>query len=1111
MPAPAPARAPSRRSRWRLPTLAVRTTMLGRTTRQDASAPPAPVSTERPVVTWRVGVLAGLAVLTLVAAVGVLLAPVTVDDPVVSWPQAGQRAHSTVLPLVPYRPLSLDARVPCTVLSALDREPDGGDALRTLPATTSKPATVSQGLVVAVHRGVVQVSTSGELLLREALPTGECTYQILADAGGVRVLRDGAPRRSTARRGPAALRVPEVSELATDVDGQPASAGLAVSLHTDARYESTPTGLKIGLLVVCAAALLALLAWAWRWWGGQVAHSQRPRLGLADAVLVVVSAVWVLLAPTNFDDPWYLLMARGANSSGSVSNAIYMFNVTENPFVASQYVLQAWGWLGHFPGVSWGLAWMRLVPLGYGLVTWLLLRLLLVAGFGHELGTGRTTWALLVAYLLWWLPYGMTLRPEPLIVLLAAATLLLAELARRRHSVGALVVATATAALAMSVSPSGLVAAAPLVLALPWLRRWLHAQGAVTRVATVLALAAASTSLVLVGFADATLGDVLESTAVHQWYYQTFPWYRETVHYQTILSFEDSSQWARRAPVVLTIAVLLIVAGGRTGTLSKDTLSKNTTSNDPVRRLLMRSAAYSTIALALLTPTPTKFVNHFGAAAAAPTVLLAAALLRSPLSACRLSRRCSACRLSRRHYYVGVITAVLGAATLVSAMSLSFAGPNLWRPYSDRGQPFGDHLTAAQDQPDLGSMRPTLGGVQLANPTLWVAVVLAAACGMWWWRRRGRDTGLTPDRAVLLAGSTAIVVMTIVVFVWAPMRQYPGWSVALSATREVQGEPCALADYAQVLVDTAAQPVPTGPAITDGVFAAAAGRPAPVPAPAPGTLVWHDAGESDPITGPKISLSKISPPETGPPELGAKLGLLVTPWFTLPADGGTDLLIPLLGTRAGQQLTLEYATAAGPNPAVAGSTPLPVDHTVPRTQWQQTALALNRLGTRRPSRVRLIIRGQVTGTDSWLAVGQPRLARWQPLAALTAGALVYADQLTATLLPCVNQVVVEHGIAQAPEVLVRSDEGFSRGFLDLGFELQRGGTLVPVSRCATTVRIPARLVPSGPPTLPWGRVERVVYDHPVGLVDLHVEALRRTGWTRLPTLADKNYHGDPTG
>jgi Mycobacterial cell wall arabinan synthesis protein/Arabinosyltransferase concanavalin like domain/EmbC C-terminal domain len=1097
------------------------------------AVPAAPDADQTPAwlaLRWQARVLAGLALLTLLAALGVLLAPVVADDPVVSWPPAGQRPRSTVLPLVPYRPLSLQARVPCTALSALDRRSEGGEALRTLPATASKPGAVSQGLVVAVHRGVVQVSSSGKILVREVLPAGGCIYRVLADAGGVRVLRDGAPRRS------AGLRVPEVSELVTDVEDQPASVGLAVSLHTDARYESTPTALKTSLLLGCALAMLALLGLAWRWWGGQPAHPPqpigRPRLGVVDAVLVVVSVVWVLLAPTNFDDPWYVLMARGAQRSGSVGNAIYMFNVTENPFVASQYVLQLWGWLGHFWGVSWGLAWMRLVPLAYGLATWLLLRAFLVVSSARQLGTGRAGWALLVAYLLWWLPYGMTLRPEPLIVLLAAATLLLAELARRRRSVGALAVATATAALAMSVSPSGLVAVAPLLLALPWVWRWLRAQPAVARVAAVLLLAASGTSLVLVGFADATFGDVLESTAVHQWYYQTFSWYQETVHYQTILSFEDSSQWARRAPVVLTIAVLLLVA---VDSAAHVRTGQDSAGTDPVRQLRRRSAACSALALVLLAPTPTKFVNHFGAAAAAPTVLLAAALLRSPLPEGRrwldgrLGRRWSDGRLGRRgNRSVGVITAATGTATLVGAMSLSFAGPNLWRPYSDQGQPFGDHLTAAQDHPDLGSMRPSLGPVQLANPALWVAVALTAAAVLWW-HRRGRTSGLRPDRAVLLTGSTTIVVMTIVVFTWAPVRQYPGWSVAVSTIRAVQGDPCALADYAQVLVDTAAQPVPGGPAVTEGSFAAAAGRPTPLPAPAPGTLVWHNAFEPDPSTGPPVTPPAISPPETGPAEIDARLGLLVTPWFTLPPAGGTTLLVPLLGSWAGQQLTLEYATAAGQRPAVTGRRPLPVDHlglvdpttsmdptssvdpTRPRAQWRQIAVDLDRLGPVRPARVRLVVRTRLSGTRSWLAVGQPRLARWRPLATLTAGAPVYVDQLTATLVPCVAQVGVEHGIARAPEVLVRSDEGFGRGFLDLSFELLRGGTLVPVNRCATIVRVPARLVPAGPPTLPWGRVERVVYDHPVGLVDLHVQTRWRAGWTRLPTLADKSYHGDPVG
>jgi hypothetical protein len=1071
VPVPDTSRAPSPRVRWLFHSL-IQGHLAARSavTASHPAAAPAPERTgTRQAPRWQAAVLAGLALLTLMAAIGVLLAPVVADDPVVNWPRAGQPPRSTVLPLVPYRPLSLDARLPCTALSALDQRPGGGDALRTLPASAGKTGTLSQGLLVTMHSGLLQISASGRSLVREKLPPGGCTYRVLADADGVRVLRDGVVR------GEGAVRVPEVSELSTDLDGHSAATGMAVSLHPDARYESTPTALKIGLLLVCAAALLTLLGLAWCWWGGQPVPVRYPRPRVADAVLAAVSGVWVLLAPTNFDDSWYALMARGADPSGSVGNAIYMFNASETPFVSSEYVLQAWGALGQFLGVGWGLAWLRLVPLTYGLVTWLLLRLLLVTGSGSELDTPRAAWALLVAYLLWWLPYGMTLRPEPLIVLLAAATLLLTQLARRRRSVGALATATTTAVLAMTVSPSGLVAAAPLVLALPWLWAWLRAQRTMARVAALLVLVATGTSLVLVGCADATLGDVLEATAVHQWYYQAFPWYQEYIHYLTILSFKDSSQWARRAPVVFTIAVVALVAMSRGRRPS-------TGSDDPLRRLLVSSAACSALALVLLAPTPTKFVNHFGAAAAAPTLLLAAALLRSPL------------------HFSSKRLALAGTALLIGAVSWSFAGPNIWRPYSDRGQPFGNHLTLAEDRVDLVSVRPKLGPVQLANPLVWVTVALAVAWGLRWWRRRGRDTGLTPDRAVLITGSTAIVAMTVIVFVWAPLRQYPGWSVASAMLRSAQGEPCSLADHAQVLLDTPAQPVPGGPAASYGAFAAAAGRPSPVPPPAPGTLVWHD------IVTPGEGSDLETHPDTG--RLTKPGGLLVTSWFTLPAQGGTTLLVPVLGARTSQKLTMEYATTAGADPDVAGSVALTVDRTTPQTEWQQAAVALDRLGTKRPSSVRLVIHERVSSADNRLAVGQPRLAGWRPLTALTAGRPVYVDQLTATLLPCLDQVGVEHGIARAPEFLVLSDEGFGRGFLDLGFELSRGGTQVPVGRSATTVRIPTRLVPSGAPSLPWGRVERVIYDHPVGLVDLHVDQLRRAGWTRLPTLAAKSYHGD---
>jgi arabinosyltransferase B/arabinosyltransferase C len=312
------------------------------------------------------------------------------------------------------------------------------------------------------------------------------------------------------------------------------------------------------------------------------------------------------------------------------------------------------------------------------------------------------------------------------------------------------------------------------------------------------------------------------------------------------------------------------------------------------------------------------------------------------------------------------------------------------------------------------------------------------------------------------------------------MREYPGWTVAMSTTKTLLGQKCGLTNYLFLMRDTPEQPVASGPASTQGAFQAAAGEPAPVPPPTPDSTVWHDA--------------LLSGPETGE---------LVTPWFALPAKtDATHLLVPLLGRRADQQLSLQYATAPGPNPPVAGSTPLEVDLSVPDSAWQQASVALGSLGPHRPTSVRLVVRDQITGAGTWIAVAQPRLAAPHPL---PAGEPVYVDQVTATLLPCVDQVSVAHGIAGAPQLRILGDEGFSREFLDLGFEVDRGGTQVQADRSATTVRIPSWLAPEGPPTLPWGRVERVVYDYPVGLVDLHVGHEQRSGWTRLPTLADKAY------
>jgi arabinosyltransferase B/arabinosyltransferase C len=982
--------------------------------------------------------MAALALVTGVLGILVMLAPVIADDPMVSWPPAGQQPRSTVLPLSPYRPLQLTATIPCATLYALDAQPGGGEALRTLPADVGTAP--GEGLVVAAEQGVVTVTASGAEVLREAVPSVRCSYQVLADAGGVRVARDGAGIATRTH-----LLVPEVAELQTDAVGT--ATGLSVQLHTDARYQSRPTLLKTAVLVAHGLALAALLVLAWRRWPGAGSGLVRPRLSWADAVVVAVSLFWVVAGPVNIDDSWYLLMARNAMQSGYLGNVIYQFNVTENPFVASQYAMQAWGALGG----QWSLGWMRLLPLAYGLATYALLRVLVATALGRVAQRPLVAWAVAAAHLLWWLPYGMTLRPEPLIALGTAGVLVFSELARRRRSVGVFAVAVAVAALTVTASPTGLVAAAPLMVCLPWLWQWWRAESARSRVTAALLVGAAASIVIPVAFADATVGDVLESVAVHRWYYRQYAWYEEYLHYADLLVPDERGAWGKRLPVLLTLGVLLAVAlgaGRRPGTAGRS------------GQLLGEAAAITALGLVVMALTPTKWVNHFGAVAAPATVLLAAALIRSPLP--------------RR---VGAATMAIGSAGLVAAVSVAFAGPNLWRPLSDWGQPFGNHLFI--DRPyEQSLLAPSLGPLALRNPLLWLAV---AAVGWWWLRRLG------PTRAVLVTATALGVALMLLVFTIAPLRQYPGTSVTLMNLRALTGRPCGLAPAVQVLTGIAPG---LGPAVgsatlTGDMRATRLPESTPVPISAlPNSTVWHDD-----VPG------------------GTGTGSLQTPWYPLPGHlAGGWVTVPMRGKlNQEQRLVVQVATGDPAAPGQVRTVPLPAVGDKPN--WTEVAVALADAGLAAPTAVRVVAQDRVAGPASWLAVAQPRLTAPRPVTDFIAGRPVFADQVSAALWPCVQQIAVRDGLVQPPALRLRAADGLEDSILDNSTFADNGGTLLQVDRTAKFVEVPSRLVPPGAPMLGWGHVDEVIYLHPVGLVDLHVGALRRAGWTRLPTLIGQRYTG----
>ncbi|MFP5021062.1 arabinosyltransferase domain-containing protein [Pseudonocardia phyllosphaerae] len=988
-----------------------------------------------------------LAGLTCVLGAAAALAPVNADDPVLTWPQAGRAPESTTVPLAPYRPLELTATVPCATVAGVAAA-GGGDVLRTMPAGVN--AGTAPSLAVTASGPDLTVRSGSETLY--AGPAGQgCTWTFTAGTSGTTLSRDGAP---VAER--PALAPPQVAELATDATG-PAAAGLGVQLHTDARYESSPSALKIVLLVAHLLALAATLAVAVRTWTGtRPPFAARLRPTVADAVVVVVSIAWAFLGPINIDDSWYALMARQGAATGAVGNAIYQFNVSEAPFTTSQYLLQFWGQLGDALGLpGWGLLWLRVVPVALGFGTWVLLRATLAALTGRA---GTRAWpaaALAVGHLLWFCAYGISLRPEPAGTAATAGVLLLVALALRTGSVGLLAPAVAVAVAGVTTAPTALVAAAPLLLALPMVGRHLAAAGWPTRVTTALVAAAAASVIVPLGMWDATLADVRESFAVHRWYYYQYSWFSEIEHYANLFGPDEQGTWGRRLPVALALALLvtgLVALGRRRG------------SGGPTGDALAFAWATTGLGLAAVAVSPTKWVNHFGAVAAPAALLVAVALIHGPLP-----RRVP-----------GRVVAI-GTAVLVVAASVAFAGPNLWRPLSDWGQAFGSHTQF--DSPILvNRLAPHVGPLYLRNPLVWVAVALVA---FWWLRRRrraGHASGPGPERAVLAVAGAGGVALMLLLFAAAPVAQAPGASVASMNAAALAGRPCGLADAVSVQVPQPAAP-PAGPARLTGD--AREGTP-PDRSPAPdGGTTWHT-------------------------QVGAAAGTgsVTTGWYPVP-PGTTTVLVPATGDVRPEQ---SVAVEAGTGPVGAPSATVRVAATLPEDkQADWTTVAADLSGQQLPgpvTQVRMIAEDRASGADTWFAVGAPQPTRAERAGQLIGDAPAFADQVTATLWPCQNQAIARHGIVDAPQWRMRTGDDMEGATGDNAWFAANGGVFTGIGRTARFEELPSRLDPAGGRAMyPWGHVDRVVYEHPPGRYDLRVGTERRWGWTKLPTIAFRDYTG----
>ena len=948
-----------------------------------------------------------LVVAVVVAAIcSVLLpvVPVLQTQTTVQWPAPGQAVESTMLTLVPYRPLELHASVPCAATTA----PAKGLLLATSPAEGPGAGEV---LVVRLDDGELTVRSERTSLWRGPAPPG-CLLQI--DVVGER------SRVSMGDRLLAEVDVepPTVSALATGLPrGTPA---LSARVQADSRFETSPTLLKrllIGVAVLAGVACLVLLA---------LQDRGRPRVPrtrtrwpwLQDLVLLAVLGFWLLAGPMLSDDGFNVAVADGFLDTGTVGNRYRWYNAPEAPFALVQQALVPLLELGRSPWL------LRLPALLAGIGTWLLLSRSLLPRLAGGTHLRTAQWLGLVAFLAWWMPYDLGLRPEPFVALAATGVLVLVLRATESGRRLPLALAGVLAALALACAPSGLLAVAPFVVLA---RRVVPVlgQGVLPRLvgAAAVVTPGAVTAAVAV-FADTGLAALVESTRIHQVIGPTYAWWEEGERYRILFEATDMGVFARRLPVLLAAgALVLLLATRRRG-------------SGPRPDLLTVAAGCVALSFAVLVLTPSKWTHHFGGFAGYGALLLAGTSLQL--------------RERLRREPLGVtVAACAGVVVLVAA---AFAAPNLWVYHSSLGVP------------------PLLPGA-LGSPVLWAllgAVLAVATCLL---RSRSRpgwaDVAATAPGATLALALATSVAVLLATFASSTVRLQDSWSMADQNLDHLTGTSCGMADHVEVLRPSPLDPVPGLPGEQQsrpGVFRRGGGFQ-----PAPGSL-------------PAAARRWGSLRAQAGPGREAGTGRLTSAWFAVPdLPRGAELGVAVGGgTAGGNSVVLEYAGRGAPQRVLQRQ--VVREESTGAVDWRYVTFGQSGPGSG-AELVRVVVTDTTTGAGGWLAASQPLLMTPSLLRDVLLPGRTSIDYAIAFAYPCTDLVPVAHGVAGLPVFGITAEpERTSGQSRTLQHKADQGGTLAPAYDSAYLSVLPTRLVGLLPEDLllerGWGTLVRYDYPHP---------------------------------
>lgn len=1013
-----------------------------RTTDSGQLAPESTPNSRSRTGLWRWLVVV-LGVFSAVCAIAYPLLPVIQDTAEITWPVGGD-TRAVNAPLTGYWAQDLRADLPCPAIQAVDaRKPGGAYLFSTVPgARTSAGA----GVFLRVEGGVLTAFNRGRQVANQPLPATGCDVRFASTATRTTLTVAGTPVYDASGD----VR-PRVAGIYTDItSATDPIAGLRVSITPDTRYQTAPTGLKIGVGVAGVLALIGCLFAVNRLDRGGARRAPRwaPvgwwKLTKRDSTVFGVLGTWVFIGPVTSDDGYILTMARVASRTGYLTNYHRWFGVAEAPFGWNDHLYELMAEVSTVP------PWIRLPSFVIGAVCWLLISREVMPRLGSQVRQSpAASWAAAMVFLVWWLPFNDGVRPEPWAALGSLLALCAVERTLVTRRLLPLCLGLLAAAFALAATPTGLIAVAPFVVAARPLVQLLRARVRDAGWAPVLApIAAAGFIVLVVVFADQTIATVLEATRLRGKVGPNEPWYSELSRYQLLFSDNADGSLTRRFPVLLLVLCTgtCLVVLLRRGRIQGAALG-------PARRLIGTTALF----FLLLALTPTKWTHHFGAFAAVGSAMAALTALATSSVVLR-SRR------NRAAFTAGLLVVAALAAT----------GPNAYWFVSAIGVPWFDKA-------------PSLHGYHLSTLLLLAAAVAAViAFGENLKAQRPPLPLPHPTRErrlrALKLGSISLVVVcgVVVAFEFASMgkaieKQWGSYSLGAANVRHLFTSSGNLSDHVMVEKDPASsvlKPV----SVRTAPLEQRRTNPGPPPA-GPTSAGFHTEPKSadDPLDSPPNGLSASTLPMWSSYDSDERTGQLRTSWYQLPDHRANAQVAVAVAAKAGKAegVWFEYGTQTPEGVKVVKSDQVhapgvDTDHDPSSTgKWADERGELGGL-PQNVTLVRVVAKDDDVTSDGWVAVTAPRVPTFTTLTRRVGDAPVYMDWPAAFVYPRMNPVASHDGISEVPAYRISS--GTLQDEADWANNVH-GGPLGWLEEVADQPEVPSYL--QGAPSQPWGQLMRI--------------------------------------